>query len=452
MHNLIDQFEKLPPHNIEAETCTVGSMMLDKAMARRVIAVIDRADFYQAENQIVFDVICEIIKRDSALDTIILRDELMRRQLLDEIGGSAYLAQLISTVPSSAHGEYYAGIVRECALLRRLIEISNETLRRCYGPLDGNKASEVAQQIMTKLAALASSRSRTKITKLDEIMMEVHDWMSCSDEQTVSSGFASIDGVIGGFAYGEEVIIAGRPSMGKSQLAKCIAVRIASREIPVAFVSLEEGRLKIGRNLLSANTGIDNHRFRAPNFGPEEWQAVTVGISRLSKLPFYTVENARRVEDIAAQCSLMVSRYGVRAFVVDHLHRVHSRGKDKYEQATNASAALSDLWKELDAVGIVVAQLNRGVEHRDDKRPSMSDLRDSGAIEQDADGIMFLHREDYYHLDDGSYEPTGIAELIVAKWRDGVRGKIIKLVSMMKYQTFRDPLVGEIEVSLVPTF
>jgi replicative DNA helicase len=222
-------------------------------------------------------------------------------------------------------------------------------------------------------------------------------------------------------------------------MVKQTALRLACSGVPAAIISLEEQKPKIGRNILAAEARVENHKLRRPSsLSEQEWHEVDEGITRLGGVPLYLVDRARRLPDIAAELTLLVASHGVRMVVVDYLQRVQAGGRDAYERAGLASVGLSDLFKDLNVAGFVPVQLNRNPEGRDDKRPTMADLRDSGQLEQDADGILFLHREDYYHSGDPAYVPTGVAELSIGKWRDGVRGKVVKLQSNLKYQTFQD--------------
>lgn len=447
--SIISQFDRLPPQDAKAEKATLASMLMDGPEAARIVAIVGKGDFFSADNQIIFEVVASLVRDSKPIDAVIVSSELSKRNILEEIGGMAYLGELFNTMPSAAHGEHYAKIVRNASILRQLISFSNDLLRRAWGPTIGESATEIGQEYLTKLANIVQQAARGKVTKLDEVLIEVFDQMTGGGTETIPTGFSAIDEMFGGLGIGEEVIVAGRPSMGKSVLAKQIAANVAKSGVPAAIISLEEGRCKIGRNLLSSETLIDNKRIRNSGLTKDEWTKVSDGITKLSPIPLFIAENVRRIDDIAAAASMLVGKYGVKLIVLDHLQRVHAPGKDRYQQITAASLAMSDLWKELNVAGLVVAQLSRGVESREGHIPSMSDLRDSGAIEQDADGILFLHREDYYHLDERDYMPNGEADLIVGKWRDGVRGISLKLRSEVRYQRFAD--VADVSAD-IPSF
>lgn len=437
--SLNDQFEKLPPHSIESEMCLLASMMMDAKIFHEVRGIVGREQFYQADHQVIFDALVRMDDAKKKIDAITVRSELERAKVLSEIGGVAYLGELLSQVPSAAHGVEYARIVREQWALRELLAVGNETLRRVYAGASQENWKEIAGTAMTRLAKLHSIGTGDNTERLDSILIGVYDKLREGGIETVPSGFIELDDATGGFGLGEMWLIGARPSMGKSTLSKQIGLRAAMAGVPAAILSLEEGKAKIGRNILSGEAMIENQRIRRPRFlQDEEWGKIDTAISRLGSVPLYVCDKARRLQDLKAEASLLVARHGVKLIIIDYLQRIQVPGKDKYERAGNASEGVSDMLKELGVAGVIPVQLNRGVESRDEKRPNMSDLRDSGQIEQDADGIIFLHREDYYHTGDANYQPDQKAELIFAKCRDGERGQTVVLKSNMKFQTFED--------------
>lgn len=440
--SVAQQFDRLPPSDIEAEFCTLGSMMLGNEIDHAEITnIVGRDEFYQADHQIIFDVICDLRRKGSKVDAVILRSELDRRQLLEEIGGTSYLGTILASVPSAAHGVHYAKIVHEKATLRAMISFGNDILRRAYGASRDDIADEMVQEGIAELTGMLERGRGTEIHKLGDVLLETYEQIEAGGAQTVSFGFSDMDLQSGGgIGVGEMIVIAARPSMGKSTLIKQIALRSAMNGVPVGIISLEEGRFKMGRNILSSECRIENQKLRnSRTLNKDDWAKLADGVARLNGLEIYIVDNKRRLSDIKSAAAIMVARHGVKMIIIDYLQRIKGvGGTSKYEQVSNTSTEISDMFKELGVAGIAVAQLNRAVENRDDKRPLMADLRDSGQIEQDADGVLFLHREDYYHLDETGYEPTSLAEVIFAKYRDGVRGKTVKLQSDLRFQTFTD--------------
>lgn len=426
----------MPPHDIAAEQSCLGSLMVgacDPALVADMRMLLRADDFFQRDHQIIYGAVCQMLDAGTAVDSVTVFHALKNIAQADKVGGAQYLGAIMNSVPSGAHGRHYANIVREHALRRRAIQAGNELIRRCYS------GDEPESSIDATIADLARARTNreAQIVHISDVLAEVYEQMEKGGAGLLPSGFASLDNSIGGFGIGEMCILAARPSMGKSTLAKQLAVRATA---PVGIISSEEGRTKIGRNILAAEALIENNRLRNPKLLHEQdWKEIAGGIARLAGKPIYIRDRIRRVSDVKAVAAIMASRHGCRLIIVDHLQRLHTpNGRSAYERTTEISAELSDLFKQLDVAGLVVAQLNRGVENRDDKHPSMADLRDSGAIEQDADTILFLHREDFYHMDDERYEPTRVAELCVAKCRDGKRGGVIRLESNLRYLTFAD--------------
>jgi replicative DNA helicase len=435
------QFERLPPHDLEAERCVLGSMLLaDDAVRAEIRATINRGDFYQADHQIIFDAIARILDDHRDLDEVTLRAELVRAGVWEEIGGVSTLAGIIGSVFTGSHGRSYAETVRERSIKRLLIGFSNNLSRQAYGADSDYTGNDLLQSASERIASLISQGRSSTYWTLGEKLIEAYDQLGAGGVSLIPTGISSIDEATGGIGLGENIIAAGRPSMGKSTFLRQILKSAALAGVPTGIISLEEGGLKIARNILAAECGIENNKIRKANLVKEEWDGLAAGVAGLSKLPVFGSDTARSLQDIRAVVTTWVARHGVKLVILDYLQRVQVRGhKEGYERVSYISRELADLWKELNVAAIVAAQLNRGVEGRDNKRPIMSDLRDSGGIEQDADGILFLHREDYYHAtDDEGYQPTGIAEFIIAKWRDGVRGKVVEMRSNLQFQRFEE--------------
>ena len=435
-------FDRLPPHDLNAEACVLASMMLDMAMIPGIREAISRDAFYSLDHQIIFDAVCACYDRGGKVDGVLVQAELDRRKLLEDVGGLRYLAEIYSSVPSPAHGLHYAGIVREKWTLRELVALSNDLQRNAYAPAASDNSIDIAEGAMTRLARMAEkTRTKPLTQSIGEMLAETVDQLGRGGIELVTTGFRDLDDVLrGGLALGEMWLIGGRPSMGKSTLAKQMGVRIAVAGVPTAIFSLEEKNPKIARNILSAETRIDNNVLRQEsNLSKENWDEIYAATKRLGNVPLYCCDSLRDIRRIRAEASMLVQQKGVRVLIVDYLQRVQAGGENKYERAGNASEGMSDLVKDLNCVGICPVQLNRGnLQRGDDNRPTMADLRDSGQIEQDADGIIFLHREDYYHSDQQDYQPTGQAELMIAKNRDGIRNKTVILTSNLRYQTFDD--------------
>lgn len=435
---LTRQFEHLPPHDLDAERNVLGSLILADADIRAgVRSIVHRGDFYQADHQIIYDVICKILDDGRDLDGGTIRSELIRLGTWEEVGGAETIATILNVIPSGSHGRTYAEAVRERSKKRQIISLSNDLLRKAYGGDSDYTGDELLESASKRISTMMAGGRSAGYWKSADLMQSVFDQLSRGGVELIRTGVPSLDLAVAGIALGEMVLLAARPSMGKSTLLRQIVVEAAKLGTPTGIISLEENDLKIGRNMLSAECAIDNHKLRKGTLTDDDRSELVRGVGRISDLPIFGTDKARRIQDIRAVATNWVSQHGVKLIVLDYMQRVGGAGgKDEYERISKVSLELSNLWKELGVAAVVAAQLNRSLESRDDKRPIMSDLRGSGGMEQDADGIIFLHREDYYHLDESDYRPSGVAELIIAKWRDGVRGKVVKLQSDLKHQCF----------------
>ena len=449
---MTDSFDRLPPHSLDAEIALIGSMAIDRSVIPESRTV-GRDAFYSADNQIIFGVLLDLYDRGGGIDPLVIREELIRRGLHDEIGGSKYLAQILNAVPSSAHFAQYAAIVLDRHHRRCLIAMGNQILRDAYEPSGANDAHELIGECASKLAEMAAgTATKNDVESIGDILGRVRAELENGGTPLVPTCFDAIDNEAGGIGMGELWLLGARPSMGKSTLAKQIALRCAMAGVGAFVVSLEEGKEKIGRNLIASEARVENKRMRLGRLGPSDWESIDPAIQRMASLPLYATDRARTAEQIRSMVTWAVTTKDVKLVIIDYLQLINAGGRTIYEQTGAASRFVAELAKSLKVAVLCPVQLNRAVEHRDDKRPGMADLRDSGQIEQDADGILFLHREDYYHLDDATYSPTHEAEVICAKFRDGARGGIVKLRSQLKYQTFTDLASTPPRPVHVPTF
>lgn len=436
-------FDKLPPHSVEAESCALASLLLagdDQALIADIRALVTPASFFQPDHETIAQVLFDLLDRGKKIDALIVREELRRRDLLDDVGGVAYLAQILNSIPSAAHGKHYAELVREKYLLRRAIAIGLDLQRDANAAADHDSATEIIDKGLTELAKLNASAAASELTTIGTAAQDAFIQLERGESPLVKTGVKPIDDDLGGIARGETLVIGARPSMGKSTIARQIALSAAGAGTPVGFISLEESPAKIARNLLSALTSVENSRLRLGDVRANEWQQLAEGTATISDLPIYIAARAFTLPAIRSVAAMMVARYGIQILIVDYLQKIRADGKSRYEQVTEASAGVTQLIKELNVAGVILAQLNRGVVGRTDKRPTMADLRESGQIEQDADAILFLHREDYYRsTGEADGDQDGVAELIKSKYRDGCRGGTIFLKSNLRFQRFDPP-------------
>jgi replicative DNA helicase len=435
--------DKLPPHSIEAEMCALASLMLagdDQALIADIRALVAPASFFQPDHETIVQAMYDVLDAGRKIDAVILREELLRRDLLEDVGGVSYLARLLASVPNAANGKHYAQIVREKFLLRRAATIGLKLYRDVHEAAEHDRACELIDEGLTELAKLNASAAASEITTIASAVQDAYLSLEKGDSPLIKLGIGPIDDDLGGIARGETVVIGARPSMGKSTLMRQIAYSAAKMGTPVGIISLEESPAKISRNLLSAVASVENSRLRLGQVQPGEWQSLAEGTAAISDLPIYVASRAFTLPAIRSVAAMMVARYGIKILIVDYLQKVKADGANRYEQVTNASAGITQLVKELNVAGVLLAQLNRALTGRTDKRPTMSDLRESGQIEQDADAILFLHREDYYRsTGEAEGDADGVAELIKSKYRDGCRGGTIYLKSNLRYQRFDAP-------------
>jgi replicative DNA helicase len=447
MSQLIDstaasQFDRLPPASIEAEQCLLASMMLDKDMIGQIIPIIDRDAFYQADHQIIFDCVIKLYEQNRAIDAVIVREELIKRQLLDEIGGSAYIAQLLNTVPSSAHGVHYAKTVREKALLRQLIAASNDILREAYAPHED--AEHVLDSAEKKIFNIAEKKVGGAIEPLESVLHEVFESIENRGQRGVESGFFELDDMLNGLQAGEMIIVAARPSMGKTALAMNIVEAVAAdSRLPCAVFSLEMSKQQLAQRMLCSRGEVDAHRLRKGQLHSDEYAKLASVVGELAKAPIWVDDSpGLTILELRAKARRLKLQHDIKCLMVDYLQLMDCPGVDsRQEQVSIISRGIKSVARELRIPVIALSQLNRATEGRDGHRPRMSDLRESGSIEQDADVVMLLHREDYYKMSEPDFVPDNIAEIIIAKQRNGPTG-MVKLTFDAKTTRFRNLAAG----------
>jgi replicative DNA helicase len=445
MSQLVDplvarQFDKLPPHDIEAEMCLLASVMLDesKEIIGQVVQVINRDAFYQADHQIIFDLLLKLYESNRAIDSIILMDELKKRNLLEEIGGPAYLAAILNKVPSAAHGVHYAAIVREKALLRQLISASNDILRDAYAPHE--KAELVLDKAEKKIFEIAQLRVGNSMQHLGEVAAEVYDMLEEKGRRGLDTGYYEIDDMLNGLQAGEMIIVAARPSMGKTAFAMNIIEHIAADSmLPCAVFSLEMSKQQLAQRLLCSRAEVDAQKVRRGMIQSEEFHKLAQVVLQLSKAPVWVDDSPGLTPlELRAKARRLKLKHDIKCIMIDYMQLMDNPGPEsRQQQISEISRGIKAVARELNVPVIALSQLNRASEGRDGHRPRMSDLRESGSIEQDADVIMLLHREDYYRMSEPDFQPDNIAEVIIAKQRNGPTGTV-KLTFDNKTTRFRN--------------
>jgi len=434
--------DRPPPHSLEAEQAVLGSLLIDPHMCDEVATILRPEDFYADAHARLFRHLLEMHESGSTIDVTLLVERLRRAGELEAVGGTAYLAEVAAAVPYAAHAVYYANIVRDKATLRMLIHASGEILRDAYDPsIDPAQMVSEAEQ---KIFAVHDARSRDQVTNIHDLLVEAFDRIDARLErgegQGIPTGFHDLDNLTGGLHESELVILAARPSMGKTALATNIAEYVATEAgVPTLFVSLEMARLELAQRMLCSQGKIDASKFRSGFLSGEDRQKLVEASARLGKAALFVDDTpSRTVTEIAACARRLKRRENLGLIVVDYLQLIQpDNPKDpRQEQVARMTRRLKALARELKIPILCLAQLNRQPEAtRESHRPRLSHLRESGAIEQDADVVLFIHREEYYHPD--NEEEKGKAEVIVAKQRNGPTGTV-KLAWLSRYTRFEN--------------
>ncbi len=439
-------FDRMPPFAAEAEMSLLGSMLLDSDVIAEVIPMIQTGDsFYRETHGAIYNALISLYDRHNSGDLVQLADMLESRGILEELGGPDYLLELAECVPSAANAIHYARIVRRKAQLRQLIDAAGQILHDAYHAGDGEDATKLLlDKAETLIFAVAEKTEVTEAESLDALLQEIMDSLESNEGHSitgVASGYYDMDDLTSGFQRGEMTILAARPSMGKTALALNLVEQIAfsgsphhpqGPRTPVAFFSLEMSKQSVTSRLLSAHSGVNSQNLRTNQLSRDEFNRLFTSCSTLSEAPIHIDDTpGLTVMQLRAKARRMVAQHGVRCLVIDYLQLMSdptAASRDgRQQEVSSISRGIKALARELEIPIICLAQLNRSTEQRPSHKPRMADLRESGSIEQDADVIMLLHREEYYHTEDPEWielnpDKIGLAEVIIAKQRNGPTG------------------------------
>ena len=424
-----EQRLKVPPHSIEAEQSLLGGLMLDHASWDKIADVVAEQDFYRKDHQLIFAAIGALAENASPCDVVTVSEFLDNRGELDQAGGLEYLATLANETPGAANARSYARILRERSMLRSLISAGNEISGAAFST-DGRTASEIVDEAERLVFEIAESGARAKagFKPLKQILPAAVDRIdllhqSDGDITGISSGFVEFDKMTAGLQGGDLVVIAGRPSMGKTTLAVNIAENAAiGSQVPTAIFSMEMPSEQLAFRMISSLGRVNQTHLRTGNFPDEDWSRINTAVQLMSEAPIFIDDTAGlSPTEIRARSRRLQREHGLGLIVVDYLQLMSVPGnkENRATEISEISRSLKALAKELSVPIIALSQLNRSVEQRTDKRPVMSDLRESGAIEQDADVIIFIYREEVYNQDTPR---KGIADITIAKQRNGPIG------------------------------
>ena len=420
--------DRLPPNNYAAEQSVLGSLLIDRDAIIRIDSFLRPDDFYLPSNQLIFRAIKDLYQERQPSDLVTLSDRLDHAGQLDAAGGTAYLSSLLSAVPTSVHVEYYARIVERDAALRRLIAAGTDIVE--IGFEDGITTEDALDRAEKKILEISQQRTTRDFVALDEVLETIFNRITPNNEDRsaivgVGTGYSDLDALTGGFQRSDLIILAARPSMGKTAFALGIthgAALLHGKSIGI--FSLEMSAEQLAYRLLSTETGIDSHRLRLGQVDDHEWERLSRALGRLSEAKIYIDDTAAAgIMEVRSKARRLLAEQGLDMLVVDYLQLMSAgrRNDNRVQEIAEISRGLKGLARELNIPIIALSQLSRAVETRSDHRPMLSDLRESGSIEQDADLVMFIYREDKYEEET---DKRGIAEIIVAKHRNGPVGSI----------------------------
>jgi replicative DNA helicase len=441
---------KVPPHSLEAEQSVLGGLLLDNAAIDKIGDLLFAADFYNDAHRSIFEAITGLIADNKPADVVTVAEVLGSLKKLDYVGGMAYLGALVENVPTAANIRRYAEIVRERAILRRLAAAGGEIADTAYNPL-GRSVREILDQAETRVFEIAEhgARGQQGFQELRPLLTQVVERIELlfardnpSDVTGVATGFTDLDRLTSGLQEGDLIVIAGRPSMGKTAFALNIAEHIAlstKLKLPVALFSMEMGATQLAMRLIGSVGHLDQHKIRTGQLSPEDWERLSEALGRLSDAAIHVDETpALNALELRARARRLARQYGGKlgAIIVDYLQLMQAvaQGENRATEISEISRSLKALAKELKVPVLALSQLNRSLEQRPNKRPIMSDLRESGAIEQDADVILFIYRDEVYNEDT---QDKGVAEIIVGKQRNGPIGTV-RLAFLGQYTRFEN--------------
>ena len=429
---------KVPPQNIEAEQAVLGSVLLDSESLYAVSEILHPEDFYEKAHRLIYEVVLLLSETGSAIDLVTVTEELRRHDKLEEVGGPAYIASIAGSVPSSANAAYYANIVAQKSTLRALISASGEIAAKCFEQEE--EVEDLLDEAEQKIFGITQRRSREGFTPIKKVLEETFEAIERlsqhKGEVTGVPTFTDLDKLLSGLQKSDLIICAARPGMGKTSFCLNIAQNAAVKHgKSVAIFSLEMSKEQVVQRMLSSQAMIDQQKLRTGYLNDKDWENLVKAMGVLSEVPVYIDDTpALTAMQVRAKARRLKAEKGLDLVIVDYLQLMqgHRRADSRQQEIAMISRSLKSLARELKTPVLALSQLNRGVEQRQDKRPVMADLLESGAIEADADVVLFLYREEYYNKDTTE---RGIAEVIVGKHRNGPVG-VVKLGFFPEYTQF----------------
>jgi replicative DNA helicase len=437
------QAAPVPPQNLDAEESVLGAMMLSPGAIGAVSEVISPTDFYRESHSMIYRSALGLYARGEPVDAITLVDELEQRGELENVGGKVRVHELAALVPAAANAAHYARIVREMATLRGLIRAGNEISR--LGMDREDEAPQLVDRAEQIVFELAQARISSEWSHIEELLKESFEHITALYESGAEvtgapAGFRDLDQLTSGFQPGNLIVVAARPSMGKSGLALNVCTNLSVRnQIPIGIFTLEMSKAEVTQRLMCSEAKVESQRLRTGKLAPEDWSRLTAACDKLAKAPLYVEDTGSiTLMEIRSKARRLKSRHpDLGLIVVDYLQLMTSgtSQENRVQEVSQISRSLKLLARELEVPVLAISQLSRAVEQRHDKRPILSDLRESGSIEQDADLVVFIYRDEYYNPEET--EAQGIAELHLAKHRNGPTG-VVKLSFLKRFAKFAD--------------
>ena len=431
--------KRILPNSPEAEQSVIGSMIMDREAILIASEILTGDDFYQNQYGIIFDTIVELCNEGKPVDLITLQDRLREKDLPPDISDMEYAKDLLDSVPTSANVKYYAQIVSEKAMLRRLIKVSEEIANTCY--LDKQSTEEIMEETEKKIFNLLQKRTTSEFVPIQQIVLNAVSNIEKASKTKgnvtgLPTGFVDLDYKTSGFQNSDLILIAARPSMGKTAFTLNIAQYMAvKKNITVAIFSLEMSKEQLVNRLLASESRVDSQTLRTGNLKDEDWTKLVEGADIIGRSNLIIDDTPGiSVAEMRSKCRKYKLEQNLGIIFIDYLQLMGGSGRtySRQQEISEISRSLKALARELNVPVVALSQLSRAVEQRTDHRPILSDLRESGAIEQDADVVMFIYRDDYYHKDTAK---PGVAEIIIAKQRNGPIGTV-ELVWLAKYTQF----------------
>lgn len=432
--------ERLPPQNLEAEQAVLGAILLAPEALVTAMEWVQAEDFYNPIHQMIYTAMIELGEDNQPIDLVTLTAKLHGKQQLENIGNVSYLTKLANAVPTAANVDYYARMIEEKSIIRRLIRIATEIVSEGY--TGGEDVGELLSDAEQRILEISMRRSAGGFVAIKDVLMDVYERVETLNQQSdstigIPSGFPDLDKMTSGFQRNDLIIVAARPSVGKTAFALNIAQNVGVRaQETVAIFSLEMSAAQLVQRMVCAESNVDASKLRTGSLEDHDWEKLTMAIATLSEAEIYIDDTPGiTVMDIRTKCRRLKKERGLSLILIDYLQLIHSRGKsmeNRQQEVAEISRTLKQIARELEIPVIALSQLSRGVEQRQDKRPLMSDLRESGSLEQDADIVAFLYRDDYYNKDT---EKKNIIEIIIAKQRNGPVGTV-ELVFLKNFNKF----------------